>query len=94
MKTAKGKDLDISKDVAENDMTPLAHYTRARGLAKELMNISDCGRLLDMSPNGCDVSLDGQATVSSQSYRGRSSCHCTDIMQEAVHPRLLEGLGL
>ena len=80
MKTTKGKDLDISKDVAEHDMTPLAHYTRARGLAKELMNISDCGRLLDMSPNGCDVSLDGQATVS--------------IMQEAVHPRLLEGLGL
>ena len=63
MKTTKGKDLEISNDVGDTDMTPLAHYTRARGLAKELLNITDCGRLIDMSPNGCDMRLDGEAAL-------------------------------
>ena len=66
MKTTKNKDLvEISKDIGDGDRTPLCFYSRARGLAKELLSISDCSRLVDLPPNGCDMRLGLQAALES-----------------------------
>ena len=47
----------LAMDMDGDSLVPLSHFSRAGALCRELLHQCSTGRLIDLSPNGCDMSL-------------------------------------
>ena len=56
-KKAKDEETAMVKEVRDDDMVPLSYFARSMPLARELLHQCNAGRFIDLSPNGCDLSV-------------------------------------
>ena len=57
-KGSSGSEKDpLPADIDMTTEVPLSHFVRAPALCRELLHQTSAGRLVDLSPNGLDVTL-------------------------------------